>query len=372
MQVSGGAADEGLVYLLWSDLVGITRCRGVPRRDYERRLEAGLGWACAGQALTPFEDIVENVWGPMDEARQIPDPSTLFTIPGDTANPPITAVICDSRTDVGRDWDCCTRTFYRQALADLKAQTGLDFVATFEHEFLITGDYTTRTPFSFAAVRELQPVLLALEAALTTAGAPPETIEPEYGVGQYEISSPPRVGMAAADMALVTRETIREVVRRHGLQASFTPKPTPTSVGNGCHAHFSFTDTKGRNLAHDPKGPLGLSELAQRFCAGILAHVDALVAFTAPTPVSYYRLGPHHWSCGFRAIGLQNREAALRVVPGVAADPERRRKSFNIEFRPIDATSSPYLALGMLVRAGLEGIRRQLPCRRPSRGIPPS
>ena len=155
------------------------------------------------------------------------------------------------------------------------------------------------------------------------------------------------------------------MARRHGLEASFTPKPSPDAVGSGCHVHFSFRDADGLNVAHDPDGPLGLSEVAARFCAGILAHVDALVAVTAPTPVSYYRLGPHHWSCGFRAIGVQNREAALRVCPGIASDPERRRRSFNIEYRPIDAAASPYLALGMLVRAGLDGIRRGLPLPEP-------
>ena len=252
-----------------------------------------------------------------------------------------------------------------RALSDFRAETGLELIATFEHEFLLVGEFKQRTPFSFAAAREVQPVLLAIEEALRAAGAPVETIEPEYGLGQYEISSPPLWAMAAADKALVTREVVREVARRHGLEASFTPKPSPDAVGSGCHVHFSFRDADGLNVAHDPDGPLGLSEVAARFCAGILAHVDALVAVTAPTPVSYYRLGPHHWSCGFRAIGVQNREAALRVCPGIASDPERRRRSFNIEYRPIDAAASPYLALGMLVRAGLDGIRQGLPLPEP-------
>lgn len=353
-------AGDGIVYLLWGDLTGLARCRGLPLVELEARAEAGLGWACAGHALTPFEAIVPNVWGPMDEARQIPDLATRFCVPEDGPFPAIEGVICDSRAGIDRDWDCCARTFLRNALSELRAETGLELIATFEHEFLLSGDFKARTPFSFAAVREVHPVLLAIEQALRAAGAPVETIEPEYGLGQYEISSPPLWALAAADKALITREIVREMARRHGLEASFTPKPAPDAVGSGCHTHFSFRDADGANVAHDPEGPLGLSEIAARFCAGILAHVDALVAVTAPTPVSYYRLGPHHWSCGFRAIGIQNREAALRVCPGIASDPERRRRSFNIEYRPIDAASSPYLALGMLVRAGLDGIRREL------------
>mgnify|MGYP001485890174 CR=1 FL=1 len=66
-------SESGLIYLLWSDLVGMTRTRGVPLQDFDRRLESGLGWACAGQAMTPFEQIADNPWGPVDEVRQIPD-----------------------------------------------------------------------------------------------------------------------------------------------------------------------------------------------------------------------------------------------------------------------------------------------------------
>ena len=70
-------SDSGLIYLLWSDLVGMTRTRAVPLRDFEKRLESGLGWACAGQAMTPFEHLAGNPWGPVDEVRQIPDPETM-------------------------------------------------------------------------------------------------------------------------------------------------------------------------------------------------------------------------------------------------------------------------------------------------------
>ena len=250
-------AGDGIIYLLWGDLTGLARCRGLPLADLEARAEAGLGWACAGHALTPFEAIVPNVWGPMDEARQIPDLATRFTIPEQGDHPAIDGVICDSRSDVDQDWDCCARTFLKRALSDFRAETGLELIATFEHEFLLAGEFKQRTPFSFAAVREVQPVLLAIEEALRAAGAPVETIEPEYGLGQYEISSPPLWAMAAADKALVTREVVREVARRHGLEASFTPKPSPDAVGSGCHVHFSFRDGDGLNVAHDSGRALG-------------------------------------------------------------------------------------------------------------------
>lgn len=349
--------QNGLTYLLWSDLTGITRTRGVPTRDLARQAEAGLGWAMAGQALTPFTDIVDNPWGPMDEARQIPDMATRFTIPGDHDTPEINAVICDSRAAVDEPWDCCVRSFCADALAAFEDRTELTVTAAFEHEFSLSGDDAEpETPFSFAAARRRHGFLTDLERMLTAAGVPVETVEPEYGLSQYEVSSGPLPALRAGDIALITREVIRETARRHGLHASMTPKPSPDAVGNGAHVHLSIADADGKNVTHDPAGPAQLSDIAQRCAAGILDNIDALVALTAPAPVSYARLGPHHWSCGFRAIGVQNREAALRVVLGAAADPKRRAKGANIEFRPVDAVASPYMVIGALVRAALHGI----------------
>ena len=253
------------------------------------------------------------------------------------------------------------RSFCRSAVADLKAETGLDLIAAFELEFLLQGDdFVTEAPFSFAAAAVQHPFLTALEQMLSAAGVAPEAVEPEYGRGQYEISCCPRTALKAADAALISCEITREAARRHGVRASFSPKPTPDHVGNGSHIHFSLADSEGRNVTSDAAGPLGLGETAAQFCAGILAHMDALLAITAPSPVSYHRLGPHHWSAGYRCIGLHNREAAVRIMPGVSRDPEIAAKGFNIEFRAADCTASPYLAIGVLARAGLEGIRGNL------------
>lgn len=352
---------EAITYLLWNDLVGITRTRGVPATALPGKAEAGLGWACAGQALTAFGSIVDNPWGPMDEARQIPDLDTRFeyqSVGGETWS----AVICDSKAAVDRDWECCPRSFFRSALAALRAETGLSLASAFEHEFSYEGPGAVEGGFTFAAALRGNAFLQACGAALRTAGVIPESLEPEYGASQYEISCAPQIGVAGADAALKAREIIRAVAIDHGARVSFTPKPAPGAVGNGAHIHFSLVDAEsGENRTHDPADPLGLSPVAAAFCAGILAHLDALVAITAPTPVSYYRLTPHAWSCGFKAIGLQNREAALRVTPSPSLDAGRRRKGWNIEYRPADACASPYLTLGAITLAGLDGIRRNLP-----------
>jgi glutamine synthetase len=203
------------------------------------------------------------------------------------------------------------------------------------------------------------PFTADLTRALIAANVGLETVEPEYGVCQYEISCGPAIGIAGADRAVIAREVIRETARRRGFRASFSPKPTPSSVGNGAHVHFSLVDDNGVNRTFDAKGKANLSPMAQHFTAGVVRYMPELCALVAPSPVSYLRLGPHHWSCGYAAFGIQNREATIRSCP--SPDPKKPAQAFNLELRPPDATASPYMVLGALVRAGLEGIRQKLP-----------
>jgi glutamine synthetase len=252
------------------------------------------------------------------------------------------------------------------ALADFERETGLKFMASFEHEFLLSGGgLGNMTPFSTEAVRMVAPFIRDVTRALQQAEVGLETVEPEYGSCQFEITCAPGVGAMAGDRAVITREVIREAARRRGYRASFTPKPAPDRVGNGAHVHFSFLDSKNDNAAYDPNGTGGASTAAQQFIAGVVRHMPALCALVAPSPVSYFRLGPHHWSCGYASFGIQNREAAVRICPSPERDPQRRGRAFNLELRAPDATASPYMVIGALVRAGLEGIRARLPLPTP-------
>ncbi|MFO1090813.1 MAG: glutamine synthetase family protein [Hyphomicrobiales bacterium] len=356
------AAARDVAYLCWTDYVGLVRTRGVPAADLLARMAKGLGWAVAGQALTPFDDIADNIWGPMMEVRQTPVPETEVRLDLWPGVPPFHVVLCDSNTSDGKSWECCVRGFMKHALADFEAETGLRFAGAFEHEFLLEGPHLPPIPcFTLEAMRAVAPFTGELSAALTAAGLKPETIEPEYGVNQYEISTRPAIGAAAADRAVLTREVIREVARRNGLRAIFTPKPMPKAIGNGAHMHFSFVDHDGHNAAFDPAGEAGAAKVAQHFIAGVVRYMPQMCALLAGSPVSYYRLGPHHWSCGYASFGVQNREAAVRICPSPDPSPEKQRSGFNMEVRPPDATVSPYMIVGAVVRAGLEGIRAKLP-----------
>jgi glutamine synthetase len=185
-------AEGEVIYLAWNDMVGITRVRGVPAGEISRRMAYGLGWAVAGQALTPFEDIAPNPWGPMLEARQTPVPETEVRVDIWPDAAPLHFFMCDSKVSDGSNWECCTRGYMKKALAAFEAETGLQFMASFEHEFLLTGGGAGWcVPFSLEQVRINAQFVRDVTRALLAAKVGLETVEPEYGVLQ---SGQPRQG----------------------------------------------------------------------------------------------------------------------------------------------------------------------------------
>ncbi|HHO8100377.1 TPA: glutamine synthetase, partial [Pseudomonas aeruginosa] len=186
---------------------------------------------------------------------------------------------------------------------------------------------------------------------------------PEYGQRQYEVTCRPAQGVAAADRAVNVREVTREVARQMGLRTCFAPLPAPGAVTNGVHLHLSLQHADGSPLLYEPGRPNDLSELGEHWAAGVLAHLPALCALTAPTAASYLRLKPHHWSAAYACLGLRNREAALRICPVVSVGGKPLGKQYNLEFRPMDATACPHLAMAAVLIAGRLGIERRLPLR---------
>ena len=149
----------------------------------------------------------------------------------------------------------------------------------------------------------------------------------------------------------------------HGLAASVSPKVLADSVGNGGHVHLSLwrTDDDGPvNAMTGGGGPCGMTDAGEGFAAGILHRLPALLAVGAPTVASYLRLVPSHWAGAFACWGLENREAALRMVTG---PDEERASAANLEVKCVDAAANPYLLLAALLAAGREGIGagRRLP-----------
>jgi glutamine synthetase len=349
-----------LVALVCCDLGAIVRGRSLPASELDGQCESGVGWVPANHALTPIGSLAEpNPFGSTGDLRLLPDLDTHVRVPAPAGESALEFVLCDIAETDGRPWECCPRSFLRRGLEQLDAQLGLRLVASFEHEFQLLGDAPGALPFSLEAQRRAEPFPSEVIGALQEAGVAPERFLAEYAAHQFEIPVEPAEGLAAADRAVVLREVVREVARRGGVRASFAPLLDPAEAGNGVHIHLSLLDGDGRPALYDPSRPACLSELGGRFAAGVLLHAEALCALCAPSPASAARLTPHRWSAGAVCLARQNREALLRIPPLVASSGEHGSQ-MRLEYRGADATANPYLALGAIVRAGLDGVRSQL------------
>ncbi len=309
-----------------SDFSGLVRGKGFRATDLDRKVARGIGWTPTNVQITCFDTIAELL--------------------GDI-----------SELD-GQPWECCTRSLLKAVLARFRAVSGLDLRATFEHEFMLPGGSGTRA-FTLAGFAERQRFAEALFDALDGAGIAPDSFLREYGPDQMEVTLPPAPALRAADEAVIVREVTRAVAAAMGLHATFSPLCAPDIVGNGVHIHLSLWDGD-RPVTHDPQAQDGLSASASAFIAGVLAHLNAVSAITAPSAISCLRLVPHRWSAAFNNLGRQDREAGIRICPVTATDPADRARQFNVEFRAADAAASPHLALAAVVAAGTLGMEAGL------------
>jgi glutamine synthetase len=146
------------------------------------------------------------------------------------------------------------------------------------------------------------------------------------------------------------------VAHRMGLETTMAPKPYLDQAGNGHHLHVSvYSQEDDASMLFDASG--ALSGPGSGFVAGILEHLPAVMAFSAPSPNSYQRLAPGMWSSAFACYGPDNREAAVRLASPVAG---AESATANIELKPVDVTANPYLALAAVLAAGMDGMERHL------------
>ncbi|MBD9562627.1 glutamine synthetase family protein [Pseudomonas sp. PDM09] len=361
--------------IVTTDLIGVTRGRSFPTDELEAYQVAGCGWVPANSALTP-QDIIasSNPWGAYGDLRLIPDMSSRVTVNnGPDANAPALDFIHgDIRETDGRPWGACPRTLLRNEVERYRGELGLQINAAFEHEFNLGSGAAEHLAFSLEAQRQGAEFGGWLLSALRAGGVEPEMFLPEYGKHQYEITCRPALGVAAADRAVNVREITREIARQMGLDLSFAPKTSEQAVCNGVHLHVSLQDLAGHPVMYDAGTTNCLSTLGQHWAAGVLHYLPALCAFTAPTPVSYERLQPHHWSASYACLGQRNREAALRICPTVSLGGKPVAAQYNLEFRAMDATASPHLAMAALLIAGRLGIEQRLALNAITNEVPDS
>jgi glutamine synthetase len=353
-------ADLRLVRFLWCGNDGTVRAKCSGRHGLEGRLEAGIGLTVAMQAMNGLDQLqpVPGM-GPVGEIRLVPDLDTFRVLP---YAPHTGAVLTDHMQLDGEPAPVCQRSFLKRMEARL-AERGLVFRASFENEFSLAtkveGAYVPIDAglcFSTISATAAQDFADELAVALDAQAIPLEQYYAELGHGQQEISTGHAPAMVAADEQLLVRETIRAVATRHGLVASLAPKPWPDNAGNGGHVHFSLWQG-GRNRFYDGSRADGLSAEARSFMAGVLAHLPGLCALTAPSFNSYHRIVPQYWAGAFVCWGFDNREAPVRVASTFRGAEEA---STNAELKACDSSCNPYLAVGGLIAAGLDGLERGL------------
>ena len=349
-----------LVRFLWCGNDGTVRAKSSARHGLEGRLEAGIGLTVAMQAMNGLDQLqpVPGM-GPVGEIRLVPDLDTFRALP---YAPHTGAVLTDHVRLDGVPAAVCQRSFLKRMEARV-AERGLVLRVSFENEFSLAtkvdGAYVpidSGLCFSTISATAAQDYAEDLAAALDAQEIPLEQYYAELGHGQQEISTGHAPAMVAVDEQLLVRETIRAIARRHGLVASLAPKPWPDNAGNGGHVHFSLWDGE-RNRFYDGARADGLSDDARSFMAGVLAHLPGLCALTAPSFNSYHRIVPQYWAGAFVCWGFDNREAPVRVASTFRGAEEA---STNAELKACDATCNPYLAVGGLIAAGLDGLERGL------------
>lgn len=351
------------VRILWCDNANVIRGKAVHRKSLSEYLQFGVGISTAQQAIPVMYDapIPGSGLGPVGEVRLIPDWNTLTPLP----YAPGHARVLGNFFKDGQPWNLCPRHFLKTMVASAERE-GLEVIAVFENEFYLLRPTeegfkaADQTVFASTLSMDLhQLVIDEIAEALIEQGMLVEQYYPESGPGQQEISILYTHALAAADQQIAFRETVRAIAIEHNLIASFLPKIFPDKPGNGCHLHLSLWQ-EGENLLPSLENNGELSEVARRFMAGILDHLPGLMALTTPSPNSYHRIRPHCWSGAFRCWGIDNREAALRVP----TNPDLSSPN-HFELKTVDAAANPYLALGAVIAAGLDGVRQGLELAEP-------
>jgi glutamine synthetase len=358
-------ADEAglrLVRFLWCGNDGTVRAKASSVHGLEDRIRTGIGLTVAMQAMNALDQLqpVEGM-GPVGEIRLVPDPETFRVLP---YAPHTGAMLVDQVQLDGAPAPVCQRTFLKRMEQRL-AERGTRLEVAFENEFSLAtqvdGSFVpidSGLCFSTISATAAQDYLDELVSALEAQGIVLEQYYSELGHGQHEISTRHAAALRATDEQILVRETIRGVAARQGLVASLAPKPWPENAGNGGHMHFSLWDADANsNRFHDESAPDRLSAEARSFIAGVLEHLPGLCGLTAPSFNSYHRILPQYWAGAFVCWGHDNREAPVRV-PSLFWGMEEA--STNVELKAADASSNPYLAVGGLIAAGLDGLERGL------------
>jgi glutamine synthetase len=354
--------DAGVEYCLsaYVDVHGVPKAKSVPIDHFERMLDGSelfTGAAIDGLGQSPSDD----------ELSLRPDLGSITILPWQ----PNVAWAPGYLHLHGSPYPMCSRTVLKRQL-DRAAELGFAFNLGIETEFFLVRDdegpiapanprdRLPRAAYDVAELLDALPLLRELIGHMNQLGWDVHSFDHEDANSQFEFDFSYTNALAMGDRFVLWRLMTKLVARRHGVQATFMPKPYGDRTGNGGHFNMSLADPATSVNLFEPAGddPRGadLSELAYSFIAGVLAHAPAICAVACPTVNSYKRLVKSGsmtgftWAPVFVSYGSNNRTHMLRIPTG----------SRRVESRAVDTSCNPYLAAAMFLGAGLEGIQHRL------------
>jgi glutamine synthetase len=353
-----GLAEQGVVAVATSfvDSSGISRVKSVPLDRLPALAAWGVGFSTAFDYFR-FDDWVAAPPGGLavvGDQRIVPDLDRLVVL---AAQPGWAWAPGDRFAQTGDPYELDSRLLLTRLVDDLLGRD-LTVRSAIEIEWVVSEDGDDYVPaasgpaYGLTRLTHVSDYSRDVLTALAEQGVVVEQFHPEYAAGQLELSVGPESPVHAADTSVLVRTTIRAVGVRHGLRTSFSPKVDAAGVGNGGHVHLSL-NRDDRTLMSGGSGRFGLSDEATAFAGGILDHLPALLALGAPSVASYLRLVPQHWAGAYACWGLENREAALRMVTGSRGSEDW---AANLEVKCFDLHANPYLMLAGLLAAGSAGL----------------
>jgi glutamine synthetase len=350
------------INLQFTDIVGMVKSITVPTSQLSGVLDAGIWFD--GSSIEGFARISES------DMFLFPDIDTFAIIPWEDGAHKTARLICNVHTPDGERFLGAPRTALANALEEA-AEMGFDFHCGPELEFFLFGIDEHGAPIPGAthddagyfdatadrATLVRQDMIIALEAF----GIDVEAGHHEVAAGQHEIDFRYDNALSAADNVMTCRYVLKAIAQRHGIYATFMPKPIYGINGSGMHVHQSFADlATGQNAFFDDSDPYGLSKMAKQFIAGQLKHAPAMAAILAPLVNSYKRLVPGYEAPVYISWARVNRSALIRVPRAPTAEATR------LELRCPDPSCNPYLAFTVMLKCGLDGIKNDLPVPKPT------
>ncbi len=345
--------DVRFLRLQFTDIQGVMKNLAIPLSQVTKALDGEIMFD--GSSINGFADISES------DMYLVPDLNTFAIFPWRSANGKVARLICDIYTPDGQPFAGCPRNNLKRVLKE-SYDLGYTMNAGPEAEFFLflsdeKGHATTQVQDD-AGYFDLAPIDLGenarrdMDLTLEEMGFEIETSHHEVAPGQHEIDFKYGDALHVADSIMTFKLVVRSIAQKHNLHASFMPKPIFGINGSGMHTHQSlFKD--GQNAFYDPNGQDQLSDTARYYMGGILKHARSFAAITNPTVNSYKRLVPGYEAPVYIAWSGANRSCLVRV-------PAKRGMSTRIEVRNPDPTCNPYLAMAVMLTAGLDGIKNKI------------